>query len=109
MISGVPGALIAAIAVFLPGFLLMVGVLPFWNDLRHHVQVQSFLIGVNAAVVGILLSALYNPLWATAIIRPADFALASILFLMLVYWKLPPWAAVIAGAAGGMVIGYCGL
>lgn len=109
MISGVQGALIATIAVFLPGFLLMVGVLPFWNNLRHHIQVQSVLIGVNAAVVGILLSALYNPLWTTAILLPVDFALACVLFLMLVYWKLPPWVVVIAGAVGGMVISYCDL
>lgn len=62
--------------------------------------------GINAAVVGILLAALYDPLWTSAIAGPADFALASILFLMLTLWKLPPWIVVIAGAAGGMLIGF---
>ncbi|MNP39816.1 putative chromate transport protein [compost metagenome] len=103
MISGIPSALIATTAVFLPGFLLIVGVLPFWNKLRHQVQVQGILIGVNAAVVGILLSALYDPLWTTAILAPEDFALACVLFLMLVYWKLPPWVVVITGALGGIL------
>ncbi len=105
MISGVKGALIATAAIFLPAFLLIVGTLPFWNSLRQSPKVQGALIGINAAVVGILLAALYNPLWTTAILAPADFALASILFLMLIFWKLPPWIVVIAGAIGGTLIG----
>ncbi|GAB2674215.1 chromate transporter [Paenibacillus thermoaerophilus] len=104
-ISGVKGAVIATAAIFLPALLLIVGVLPFWNSLRKSPKVQGALIGINAAVVGILLAALYNPLWITAILAPADFALASILFLMLVFWKLPPWVVVIAGAIGGTLIG----
>lgn len=105
MISGVKGALIATAAIFLPAFLLIVGALPFWNSLRKSPKVQGALVGINAAVVGILLAALYNPLWTTAILAPVDFALAAILFLMLVFWKLPPWVIVITGAVGGMLIG----
>jgi chromate transporter len=104
MAKGVFGAVIATIAIFLPAFLLIMGALPFWNSIRKNTYVQGALIGINASVVGILLAALYNPLWLTAIIVPADFALAAILFVMLVYWKLPPWVVVIAGTLGGMLI-----
>ncbi|GLX68009.1 chromate transporter [Paenibacillus glycanilyticus] len=102
MISGVKGAVTATIAIFLPAYLLMAGALPFWNTLRQNPNVQGVLIGINAAVVGILLAALYNPLWITAIREPADFVLALVLFGLLVYWKLPPWLVVAAGAAGGI-------
>lgn len=106
MISGIEGALIATIAIFLPAFLLVVGALPFWNSLRKSSKMQGALTGINAAVVGILLAALYDPLWTTAIVAPADFALASILFLMLVFWKVPPWIVVVAGALGGTIINF---
>ncbi|MNW28807.1 Chromate transport protein [compost metagenome] len=104
MMGGVTGAVIATIAIFLPAFLLTVGALPFWNSLRKSSNIQGALIGINAAVVGILLAALYNPLWTTAILAPIDFALVSILFLMLIFWKVPPWIVVIASAAGGAMI-----
>lgn len=104
MIGGVTGAILATIAIFLPAFLLIVGALPFWSSLRKSPKIQGALIGINAAVVGILLAALHNPLWTTAILAPVDFALVSILFLMLVFWKVPPWIVVIAGAAGGTMI-----
>ncbi|WP_240644346.1 chromate transporter [Paenibacillus paeoniae] len=106
MINGVTGAFIATAAIFLPAFLLIAGALPFWNSLRKNSKVQGALIGVNAAVVGILLAALYDPLWTTAILTPADFVLASILFLMLLFWKMPPWIIVVAGAAGGTLISF---
>lgn len=102
--NGVNGALIATAAIFLPAFLLVIGTLPFWNALRKNARVRGALIGINAAVVGLLLAALYDPLWTSAILAPADFALASALFLMLQFWKLPPWIVVIAGAAGGLLI-----
>jgi chromate transporter len=105
MINGVTGAFIAVVAIFLPAFLLIVGALPFWNFLRKNSKVQGALVGINAAVVGILLAGLYNPLWITAILAPVDFALALILFLMLVFWKIPSWIVVLAGAAGGIWIG----
>ncbi|MEC0093860.1 chromate transporter [Paenibacillus macquariensis] len=105
MAKGISGAIIATVAIFLPAFLLIIGTLPFWNSLRKSTHVQGALVGINAAVVGILLAALYNPLWTTAIIAPADFSLVSILFIMLVFWKLPPWVVVIAGIVGGVLIG----
>nr|WP_157326138.1 chromate transporter [Paenibacillus anseongense] len=104
MIGGVKGAIIATTAIFLPAYLLVVGALPFWHTLRKSAKVQGAIVGINAAVVGILLAALYNPLWITAILAPVDFVLAMILFVMLVFWKLPPWVVVIAGALGGMLI-----
>jgi len=103
MIQGVTGALLATFAIFLPAFLLIVGTLPFWSALRKNPHVQGALVGINAAVVGILLAALYQPLWTTAIQQPMDFAFLAILFLLLVFWKLPPWIVVIAGALGGAI------
>jgi chromate transporter len=104
MTGGIKGAIIATAAIFLPAFLLVLGALPFWNALRRSPKAQGAFIGVNAAVVGLLLAALYDPLWTTAILTPADFALASILFVLLVFWKVPPWLVVLAGAAGGIII-----
>ncbi|MEI2398476.1 chromate transporter [Paenibacillus phytohabitans] len=103
--GGVTGAIVATSAIFLPAFLLVVGALPFWNSLRKNLKIQGALAGINAAVVGILLAALYDPLWTSAIVEPMDFALAAILFIMLVFWKLPPWVVVVAGSAGGMLLG----
>jgi chromate transporter len=105
MSGGIMGALVATFGIFLPAFLLVVGVLPFWNKLRSNSSIQGVLVGVNAAVVGILLAALYDPLWITAIRMPMDFALAVVLFIMLVFWKLPPWVVVLSGSAGGMLLG----
>ena len=71
MINGVSGAVIATIAIFLPAFPLIIGTLPFWTIIRNNSRLQSALVGINAAVVGLLLAALYNPLWTTAIMKPA--------------------------------------
>ncbi|WP_440109217.1 chromate transporter [Paenibacillus sp. QZ-Y1] len=101
---GISGAFVATIAIFLPAFLLIIGTLPFWSALRKNPHIQGALTGVNAAVVGILLAALYQPLWTTAIVTPADFSLVSILFIMLAFWKCPPWVIVVAGIIGGMLI-----
>ncbi|AKG36775.1 chromate transporter [Paenibacillus durus] len=105
MAGGITGAVVATIGIFLPAFLLVVGALPFWNGIRNSPRIQGALMGINAAVVGILLAALYDPLWTTAILKPMDFALAVMLFVMLVFWKLPPWVVVLTGAAGGMLLG----
>lgn len=106
MAGGVTGAFIATIAIFLPAFLLVMGALPFWSLLRNSSNMQGALMGVNAAVVGILLASLYDPLWTSAVLQPKDFILALILFSMLVFWKLPPWMIVFVGALGGTVLAY---
>ena len=99
--DGVAGGLLCLLAIFLPSFLLVIGALPFWDALRRKPQAQAALRGVNAAVVGLLLAALYDPVWTSGIRAPADFALAAAAFLLLALWKLPPWLVVIATAAGG--------
>jgi chromate transporter len=106
MSGGISGAIVATVAIFLPAFLLVAGALPFWNGLRNSPRVQGALIGINAAVVGILLAAFYVPIWTTAVTAPVDFALALLLFILLVFWKLPPWVVVLAGALAGMIIGW---
>lgn len=103
-ISGVQGAILATVAMFLPSFLLVLAMLPFWNSLREKRSIQAALMGVNAAVVGILLAALYNPVWTSTIKTTGDFALALTAFALLVYWKLPPWIVVLGTAIGGIVI-----
>ncbi|WP_152656542.1 chromate transporter [Oceanobacillus sp. CFH 90083] len=104
VISGWKGGLVATAAIFLPAFLLILGTLPFWNQIRQNHKMKGALMGVNAAVVGILISAFYHPIWTSAILEPIDFAFAAVLFSMLVYWKLPPWVIVMAGALGGTFI-----
>ncbi|AEI41168.1 chromate efflux transporter [Paenibacillus mucilaginosus] len=103
---GWQGAVVATLAIFLPAFLLILGALPFWADLRTSPRAQGALAGINAAVVGILLAAWYQPIWMTAVLRPADFAAAALLYGMLEFWKLPPWVVVIAGALLGSGLGY---
>ncbi len=102
--NGWAGGLICLAAIYLPSFLLLIGALPFWDALRHRAGVQSALKGVNAAVVGILLGALYTPVWTSAIFTPADFGLAVLAFLLLVFWRLPPWLVVVLGASGATAI-----
>lgn len=92
------GGLIALAAIYLPSFLLLIGILPFWDDLRRLAAVQAALRGVNAAVVGLLVAALYTPVWTSAIATPADFGLALAAFLALTGWKAPPWLVVLLGA-----------
>ncbi|MED4531102.1 chromate transporter [Metabacillus fastidiosus] len=104
VMSGWHGGLIATAAVFLPAFLLIFGTLPFWDTLRKNNKIKGALMGVNAAVVGILISAFYNPIWTSSILTPIDFAFAAVLFSMLVFWKLPPWLIVLTGAIGGVIL-----
>ena len=103
--NGWLGAAIALVAIFLPSFLLVIGVLPFWQVLRGKPFAQSALAGVNAAVVGLLLAALYNPVWLSAIMGPLDVAVALAAFLLLAVWKTPPWLVVILCAVAGGVLG----
>ncbi|HKT17032.1 MAG TPA: chromate efflux transporter [Stellaceae bacterium] len=98
--SGWKGALLCLGAIYLPSFLLLVGVLPFWDALRRRGAVRAALRGVNAAVVGLLLAALYTPVWTSAITSAADFGLGIAAFLLLVFWRVPPWLVVLLGAAG---------
>ena len=102
--NGALGATIALIAIFLPSMLLTVGALPWWGELRTRPAAQAALRGVNAAVVGILLAALYNPVWTSAIRRPADFVLAMSAFGLLVIWRLPPWIVVLLTGIGGAIL-----
>lgn len=104
VMNGWLGGLFATFVVFLPAFLLILGTLPFWNALRSNPKINAAFIGANASVVGILISALYTPIWTSSIMEPADFALAAILFTMLVFGKLPPWIIVVSGATGGMLL-----
>ncbi|MEK4699747.1 chromate efflux transporter [Solibacillus sp. FSL R7-0668] len=106
VIDGWQGGLFATFAIFLPAFLLILGTLPFWHQLRSNSKMNGAFMGVNAAVVGILIAAFYNPIWTSAILQPIDFAMAAILFSLLVFWKLPPWVIVLAGAIGGWVISF---
>lgn len=98
---GAVGGLLCLLAIFLPSFLLVIGALPFWDELRRRPQAQAALRGVNAAVVGLLLAALYDPVWTSGIRTPADFALAAAALLLLAFWRLPPWLVVIVTALGG--------
>lgn len=104
VMNGWPGGLFATAAIFLPAFLLLIGALPFWDSLRSNKKVKGAIMGVNAAVVGILISAFYTPIWTASITQPVDFALAAVLYSMLAFWKLPPWTVVVSGAAGGILI-----
>ena len=91
-------------AVFLPSFLLIAGAFPFWNALRSLAAFRRALLGINAVVVGILLAALYRPVWTTAIVEPADFALGLAAFGLLAIWKVRPWLVVLLTALGGQAI-----
>jgi chromate transporter len=102
--NGWIGASLCLAAMFLPSFLLVIGPLPFWDELRRRSWAQSALRGVNAAVVGLLLAALYHPVWTSGITSPADFALGSAAFLLLFMWQVPPWIVVVLSALGGAVI-----
>lgn len=100
--NGVAGAILALLAIFLPGFLLLVGVMPFWDRFRGMARAQSLMQGANAAVVGILGAALYSPVFIGAIGDMRDFALALFCLVALIAWKIPPWAVVIIAALGGV-------
>ena len=102
--NGWLGATLCLVAMFLPSFFLTIGALPFWDELRRRPAAQSALRGVNAAVVGLLLAALYNPVWTSGISSGADFALAIAGFLLLFMWKVPPWLVVVLSAIGGAAI-----
>lgn len=102
-IEGVGGAILATIAIFLPAFLLLFGILPFWDNIKSNIYAEGFLKGISAGVVGILIAAFYNPIWTSTIKSELDFALASSLFILLMYFKLPSWAIVLIGIILGIL------
>ncbi len=102
--NGWAGAIICLIGIFASSFLLVIGSLPFWDALRRFRPMRSALTGVNAAVVGMLLAFLYDPVWTNAIRSAADFGLALAGFVLLMFWKLPPWLVVVLTAAGGSAV-----
>lgn len=103
-LSGWLGGLVFLVVIFVPAFLLVVGALPFWDALRQRDAVRAAMAGVNAGVVGILLSALYDPVWTSAIHGRADFGLALAAFGLLVYGRVSPVVVVVLGAAAGWLL-----
>jgi chromate transporter len=102
--NGIAGAGLALAAVFLPSFLLVVGALPFWAAVRGRPGFAAALRGINAAVVGLLLAALYHPVWTSAIRSPTDVGLALASFGLLAFWKAPAWLVVVFAAVGGTLV-----
>jgi chromate transporter len=104
--NGVEGATLALVAIFLPGALLVYASLPFWSLFRKYPAFQRALSGINAAVVGILLAALYLTIWSQTVHAPADFGVVLVAFALLVVWKRPPWQVVFVGAIAGAALGW---
>lgn len=104
VIAGVPGGLIATAAIFAPAFLLILGTLPFWASLRQNAKTAAALIGVNAAVVGILIAAFFTPIVTSTIQGVTDFVFATFLFMMIAFWRVPPWGVVLSGLVIGSLI-----
>ena len=103
--NGIGGAAICLLAIFLPGFLLVIGALPFWDAFRRRPAAQAIMRGTNAAVVGILAAALYDPVWTSTVDGPGDIGLALLGFALLVLLKAPPWVVVVFVASGAMLVG----
>ena len=104
--NGLIGALIAVVAIFLPGLLLLLGVLPVWDRLRTQNKAQAVMLGVNAAVVGLLAAALIDPVWTGAVTSWRDAAIAVIGFLAVTFAKAPGWSLVLVFALGSVVLAY---
>jgi chromate transporter len=101
---GVAGAALGLFGIFLPGILVLLGTLPFWDVLRKKTGAQAMMRGVNAAVVGLLGAALYNPVWTSSVHAPGDFAVALVGFVLLTVWRAPPLVVVIVSAIGGVLL-----
>jgi chromate transporter len=102
--GGVAGAAVALLAIFIPGMLVLMGALPFWEALRAHPRMQAAMQGINAAVVGLLGVALYDPVWTSAVLSPVDFVIATAAFVLLIAWRAPPLAVVVLCAAAGAAL-----
>ena len=100
--NGLLGGILGLVAIFLPGLLLHLGTLPFWESFRRRAGTQAVMRGINAAVVGLLGAALYSPIWTSSVQGPQDFAVALVGFILLVGWKAPPVVVVAASALGGV-------
>ena len=101
---GIAGAALGLIGIFLPGILILLGTLPFWETFRKRAGAQAVMRGINAAVVGLLGAALYNPVWTSSVNTPGDFGVALVGFVLLTVWRAPPLLVVIVGALGGMAL-----
>jgi len=99
---GLAGAALGLLGIFLPGLLILVGTLPFWQTLRNRVEAQAIMRGINAAVVGVLGAALYNPVWLTAVKVPGDFGIVLVGLVLLIVWRVPPLVVVVFGALSGI-------
>jgi chromate transporter len=102
--NGIAGAVLGLIGIFLPGILVLIGMLPFWDAFRRRLEAQAAMRGVNAAVVGILGAALYNPVWTSSVKAPSDLAIALVGFVLLVAWRAPPLVVVVVSALGGLAL-----
>ena len=102
--GGVAGALVALVGIFLPGVLILMGALPFWQALSRRPQAKAAMAGVNASVVGLLAVVLYDPVWTSAVLTPFDFAFAAAAFVLLVAWRAPPLVVVLLCAAAGLAM-----
>jgi chromate transporter len=105
---GVPGAALGLFGIFLPGILILLGTLPFWDRFRKRAGAQAAMHGVNAAVVGLLGAALYNPVWTTSVKTPGDFAVVLLGFVLLMVWRASPLVVVLISALGGMALALLG-
>jgi chromate transporter len=101
---GLAGAALGLIGIFLPGMLILTGTLPFWDTFRKRAGAQAMMRGVNAAVVGLLGAALYNPVWTSSVKAPGDFGIVLVGFVLLTVWRAPPLAVVVISALGGVVL-----
>ena len=109
MPHGVPGAVLGLVGIFLPGILILIGTLPFWDVFRKRTDAQAIVRGVNAAVVGLLGAALYNPVWTSSVKTPGDFGIALVGFVLLTVWRAPPLVVVAISAVGGILMATFGL
>jgi chromate transporter len=105
---GLAGAALGLIGIFLPGILILLGTLPFWDSFRQRAGAQAMMRGVNAAVVGLLGAALYNPVWTSSVKAPGDFGIALVGFVLLTAWRAPPLLVVVISALSGMALALFG-
>jgi chromate transporter len=105
---GIAGAALGLVGIFLPGILILIGMLPFWDAFRKRPGAQAAMRGVNAAVVGILGAALYNPVFTTSVQTPPDLAVALVGFVLLIAWRAPPLVVVLVSALGGIALSLTG-